>query len=1017
MVNVQINNVNLRFRIDTGADITVINKKSQEMIQLPISKYHNKKLVDAGGKELKDAGVIETFITYKGQERKANLCVIEKAPQNLLGIPEIKALGLVYRVRGVKIEDKFQGLYKELGRLPEVFRIRLKSDAVPHSIPVPRKLPLGLREATERELKRMESMGVIERVEEYREWCAGMVVAPKSSGGVRICVDLTALNRSVKRENYPLPRVEETLALLEGSRVYSKMDANSGFWQIKLEEESRALTTFITPFGRFQFRVMPFGITSAPEFFQRQMNRILAGLPGVVCMMDDILVFGKSEAEHDERLEEVMKKISEAGMTLNKKKCEFRKSEVIFLGHKVTAEGIEADPEKVAAIRQMSPPTNKTELKSFLGMVNYLSKFSARLAETERPLRELGRKSSCWVWGPDQQRSFEEVKKEICNAPVLAKYELSKEHRVTADASNYALGAALLQRTEDGQWQPVAFVSRKLTEAEQKYAQIEKESLAITWACEKFDYFLVGTQFQVETDHKPLVKLLGRSDLANLPLRCQRFKLRLMRYDFKIFYTPGPQMFLADLLSRPAGEATSQERERAQRVELHVRMTIETEEMHDDIMLEEIRRQGSGDEIYQRVLSEIRSDWPRRGKDYKGELQGYWAQKEHLSESQGLLMRDDKIVIPQVIRRDFLERIHRGHQGVERCVKRARDSVWWPGMRKAIEDFVRDCNSCIKERGTEHYPMIPAELPGGPWAVVGTDLFQFRERDYLLIVDYYTRWIEVMEIEDKSAEAVVKRMKNVFARLGAPQLMRSDNGPCYESAVFKKFVEEWKIHTRTSSPRYPESNGLAERAVQTIKKMWSRERDKNLALLIYRSTPLASGLSPAELLYGRNIRTNIPLGHRGTSVREFEENDKRLKVSQKQQTDRRRRAKEREVLVEGDVVWVRSPEDKKGRRGVIAAERSEPHSYDVRIEGKLLRRNRKHLRKLNIERNIDGTSTEEEDSEDRGVYSESETPEEEVREAIEESTLDVNVPERRASKRVPSQKHLSEEYEWGSQGV
>ena len=184
----------------------------------------------------------------------------------------------------------------------------------------------------------MERMGVIEKVEEPREWCAGMVVAPKTSGAVRICVDLTVLNKSVRREHFPLPRVEETLAMLEGSKIFSKTDANSGFWQINLSKESRKLTTFITPFGRFQFRKMPFGISAAPEFFPRQMTKILEGLEGVARMMDDILVYGRDEGEHEERLQTVSQGLEKSGMTLNEDKCQFRVKEILFLGHLINEE-------------------------------------------------------------------------------------------------------------------------------------------------------------------------------------------------------------------------------------------------------------------------------------------------------------------------------------------------------------------------------------------------------------------------------------------------------------------------------------------------------------------------------------------------------------------------------------------------------------------------------------------------------------------------------------------------------
>lgn len=1013
-----INGKQIKFRIDTGADVTIINTHTAKSINLPIKgeREGRKHLVDAGGKRLQKEGYMEAELTYKERRANAEIHIIKGAPQNLLGIKEIDSLDILQRVNGIEIEDQYPGLYRRLGQLPETFKIRLKEGAEPLSLPVPRRLPLGLREATERELKRMEDMGVIERVETHRDWCAGMVVAPKSSGEVRICVDLTRLNKSVKRENYPLPRVEETLALLEGSQIFSKMDANSGFWQIELEKQSREFTTFITPFGRFQFRKMPFGISAAPEFFQRQMTKILEGLEGVTCMMDDILVFGREEREHDERLKKVLKRLEESGMTLNRDKCEFKVREVKFLGHLVSGKGISADPEKVKAITEMEPPKNKSELKSFLGMVNYLSKFSGRLAELERPLRELQKNTSDWIWDSQQQRGFEEVKREIIAAPTLAKYELRAKHRVTADSSSYALGAALLQQNREGEWQPVAFVSRKLTEAERKYAQIEKEALAITWACGKFDYYLVGTIFEVETDHKPLVKLLGESDLSDLPLRCQRFKLRLMRYNFTIFHTPGSKMILADLLSRPAGVPTPKEERRAKKVEMHVGSILLADETLDDMMTEEIRKTAAADILYNQVVNEVESGWTQRGKNYKGEVQRYWTQRDRLSTHQGLIMRDHRLVIPRDLREEMTERIHRGHLCADKCIKRAKDSVWWPDMQKEIRAYVENCNECIMHRRMGHLPLKNSYLPEKPWESIATDLFEFKNRDYLLTIDYYTRWIEVVELSNKTAESVVKKMKGMFARYGVPKTIRSDNGPCYKAKEFREFTQEWRVNHITSSPHHPESNGLAERAVGTVKRMWKKERDKQLALMVYRNTPLDSGKSPSELLFCRNLRTNLPRGSNTVTEEQFKERDLLLKRDQKKHTDRRRRAKTQADLNPGDVVWVKTAGDDAGQRGMVINRRAEPYSYDVQIRNKTLRRTRIHLRKLQVET---PTLTFQERERTQPESEEETSSEEEVSEG-EENNQDQqpqppeqNRPTTSRTGRLISKGHLSKDYSWG----
>jgi len=281
----------------------------------------------------------------------------------------------------------------------------------------------------------------------------------------------------------------------------------------------------------------------------------LNGLAGVVCMMDDVLIFGKNEEEHWSRLWLVLQRINEAGITLKKEKCEFGMNSVKFLGHVVSKEGIKSDPGKVEAICNMNPPSCKKEGRRLMGMVNYLNKFSDKLAELSSPIYKVTGSKSEWYWGLDQQEAFEKIKQELSNTPVLCAFNVKQNHRVSADASKNAIGAVLLQSNENSDWQPVEYASRKLTLAESRYAMIEKEALAITWACEKFDFYLVGRRFEIETDHKPLISLLGEKDLSQLPLRVQRFKMRLMRYDFSIFHTAGTYMYLADCLSRPNCES------------------------------------------------------------------------------------------------------------------------------------------------------------------------------------------------------------------------------------------------------------------------------------------------------------------------------------------------------------------------------------------------------------------------------------------------------------------------------
>ena len=388
----------------------------------------------------------------------------------MLGLPAITSLNLAARINNLnalqdEVLDQFPSVFQGLGTLGEEYEIQLKSDAKPFSLYTARNVPLPLRQNVLQELNRMESIGVISKVDQPTPWCAGMVVVPKKSGSIRICVDLKPLNESVLREVHPLPKVDDTLAQLAGAKVFSKLDANSGFWQIPLAKGSRLLTTFITPYGRYCFNKLPFGISSAPELFQKRMNNLLRGLEGVLCLMDDILIVAK-----DKRLTSVLIRIKEAGVTLNMDKCEFAKSKITFLGHLIDENGIQADPEKTSSILQMKPPTNVPELRRFLGMVNQLGKFSRNLAELTQPLRELLSKKQAWLWGPNQEQAFSSIKDELSKPTILTLYNPEAQTKVSADASSYGLGAVLLQKSND-LWKPVAFASRTMTETERRYCR------------------------------------------------------------------------------------------------------------------------------------------------------------------------------------------------------------------------------------------------------------------------------------------------------------------------------------------------------------------------------------------------------------------------------------------------------------------------------------------------------------------------------------------------------------------
>lgn len=953
LTNIQVNKENISFKMDTGAAVTAISLDTHKQLKEPQLTAANKALYGPSRKKLTVKGMFKATISRGGITAKQHIFVVDGLKMNLLGLPAISTLKLAARLDAVgettdlhaAVMAKYPSVFQGLGNLGEEYEIKLKDDAKPYSLLAPRRIPLPQLPKVKEELTRMESMGVISKVDKPTPWCAGMVVVPKTAGAIRICVDLKPLNENVLREVHPLPKVDDTLAQLTGAKVFSKLDANSGFWQIPLAKASQPLTTFITPFGRYCFNKLPFGISSAPEHFQKRMSNILSGLDGVLCLMDDVLVFGQDKDEHDKRLTAALERIKVAGATLNPSKCEFEKSKLKFLGHIIDSNGIQADPEKTSAIRDMKPPTNITELRRLMGMANQLGKFSSKLAEISQPLRVLLSKKTVWMWGQAQEQAFTDLKEELSKSTILALYNPQAETKVSADASAYGLGAVLLQQN-NSIWKPVAYASRSMTETEQRYAQIEKEALATTWACEKFATYILGKKFHIETDHKPLVPLLGMKDLDKLPPRVLRFRLRLARFQYTITHVPGKYLYTADALSRaPTANADNDARLQEEAESLIAECIAHLPASNE--RLDEYRKAQAADPICTQVISYCKNGWPKENK-ITPEVKPYWKARGDLTVyEKTLLLYDKRIVVPESLRRQTLEKIHTGHQGIQRCRLRAKSSVWWPGISRTINDMVTQCLTCAKHLTPRSEPMMPTSLPDYPWQKVSSDLFQLDGKQYIVVVDYFSRYPEVVKLPSTTSGHIIEILKRMFSRHGIPETVVSDNGPQYSSREFSEFSKAYNFLHITSSPHYAQSNGHAERAVKTVKKLLSKAKDPHMALLAYRSTPFSwCGLSPAELLMGRQIRANIPLHKDKLNpdwkyLEPFRKQNKEFKDRQKKDFDRRHRTQPLSTLPDNTEVWVTTGNQQIPGRVVSSA--SAPRSYLVTTPSGDIRRNRSHL--------------------------------------------------------------------------
>ncbi|UYV83878.1 hypothetical protein LAZ67_X000489 [Cordylochernes scorpioides] len=504
IVPIKVNNRQINFKIDTGADVNVLPLQYyyQSFQRIKLEKS-DKILQGPNGIPLETVGMIHVKLQNKGQHLNSKIYIVDKLKQPLLSGETSEKLNIVRMIQqlsSIFLNPKrdFPEIFNGLGHAKINYKISLQPDAKPYALCTPRRVPIPLMKQVKEQLEEMTRLGVIESVEEPTEWCAGMVAVSKPGGKIRIC--------------------------LGNACYFSKLDANSGFWQFGLAKESQKLTTFITPFGRFFFKRIPFGITSAPEIFQRKMTQLLGKIEGVVCFMDDIVVYGSSLEEHNERVRQVLKKIQEEGMTLNPEKCQFGVKTVKFLGHSLSSEGLFIDEEKLDAITKMEAPRSTKELKSFLGMVNYLGKFIPNLADKLQPLNSLLSTKNEWVWDEPQKKSFNLLKQELVSRPNLALFDPSRTTIVSADASSFGLGGVLRQEQPDGSLKPIAYVSRTLSETEKRYSQIEKEGLAIVWTCDRLKDYVTGIKIHIETDHKPLIAIFTSKSLEDMTPRLLRLK-------------------------------------------------------------------------------------------------------------------------------------------------------------------------------------------------------------------------------------------------------------------------------------------------------------------------------------------------------------------------------------------------------------------------------------------------------------------------------------------------------------
>jgi len=942
-VKMKVNNKDLFLEIDSGAQCNVLSQKVADKFKSVAKVQRSDAYINGvSGNRIKALKKVILPCEYKNAKHELTFQVIDTQRNiNLLGRDDSVKLGLIMRVNSAQMEteqllnDFSDVLGDKIGCLPGEYDIKI-DDTVTPVIHAPRPVPVAIRDELKEQLDLLERVGIIKMETEPTQWVNSMVCVRKKNGKVRICIDPTDLNKAIMREHYPMNTIDEVATRLHGSKFFTTLDANMGYYQVKLSEKSSKLTTFNTPFGRYRYLRMPMGARCSSEVFQREMEKHFGTMEGVEIVVDDVLVHAKTLEDHNRRLKAVLEKARSINLKLNKEKCVFAKPEVNYVGHKLTGEGLKPTDERVAAILKMKEPENQSELLTVLGMLSYVAKFIPGLSELNAPLRDL-KNQDVWEWTPEASVAFAKIKETLTSTEVLRYFDVSKPVTLTVDASMRGLGAAIIQSNG-----VVAYASRALTSAEQKYAQIEKEMLAVVFGCEKFHKLLYGNaSITIESDHKPLENIM-KKPIHAAPLRIQRMMLKLQPYEFKLIHKKGKEMGLADCLSRmPLSENAEQTMDDELMVLVAETLSCTN---HDSIA-----KATAEDEQLQIVEQCVMKGWPETRNEVADEAKPFWEFRDELSVYNGVLYRGQRVCIPMSLRAETLKAIHKAHLGIVNCKKRAKELVYWPGMNKQIEDVVNKCSACLTyKKKPAKEPMIMHEVPSLPWSKVGTDLFEVNGFHYLVMVDYYSNFIEVAPLkQDTSTNTVVKTIQANIARYGIMDTLVSDNGPQFASREFKDFVDKYGIQHVTSSPLYQQSNGLAERAVQTVKNMTKKcfetGDDIYLCLLELRNTPRDEEIgSPMQRLMGRRAKTLIPMSQ---SLRKPEVAKPGKVVSklndyrQKQKFYYDRNTKAKDDLKPGDAVRIKTPTGWKPAEYVNKTRYPRSHVVKAGDSGREYRRN------------------------------------------------------------------------------
>ena len=763
--------------------------------------------------------------------------------------------------------------------------IHIDEDATPKVCHTPATVPLHWQKRVYDDLLRDEALGVLERVPTGVPvtWCHRMVVTRKHDGTPRRTVDLSPLNKFCTRETFPAEAPFHLARRVPGKTWKTVTDAWNGYHSVPLKESDRHLTTFITPFGKWRYTRAPQGFLSSGDGYNKRFDAILADFVRKERCVDDTIHYDEDIEEHWWRTINLLEIMGNSGAVMNPDKLQFCQRQADFAGFRIGETNIEPLPKYIEAIRSFPTPKSTKDIRSWFGLVNQVANYG-QLREFMALFRPFLSPKHTFFWSLVLDKAFEESKTHIIEAirQGVEIFDMSKPTCLRPDWSTQGIGYFLVQKhcpcnatlpdcCPDG-WKVTLAGSRFLTAAEKRYAAIEGEALAVAWGLEQTKYFTQGSpNLVVATDHKPLVKIFGDRTLDEISnTRLFRLKQRTLPWRFVIQHLPGKTNLAADAASRyPNPDSSGIQTCAADQSERLMMAAISSEAesittVSWELLAEETRKD--------RTLSTLRMAIQEGFSQAYDEVADFVRYRDSLYISEDVILYQDRVVVPLSLRKTILQGLHAAHQGVSAMQSRAQSIVFWPGMTLDIQDIRSRCRECNRNAPSQApTPSEPANPPLTPFEQIFADFFEFAGHHYLVAGDRLSGWCEIFFAPSgtawSGARGLIGCLRSMFSTFGVPDELSSDGGPEFIAGATKDFLKRWKINHRISSAYHPQSNGRAEVAVKTAKRLLrtnvgqngSLDNDKLLrALLQLRNTPDPDcNLSPAQIIFGRPIRDSL----------------------------------------------------------------------------------------------------------------------------------------------------------------